>query len=204
MIEAAREPGGSHACCRHGPERPQRYTQPAEAPRALHHANQLSETDVTKVIRKVILAKREDKKPELKKIIENNEGEIKRQLTGTKLETIHEDDADYSPDYPILPVRKRFWERVLRSFDQTGTQSQLRNQLSVAHQATVHRRQATVAVSADFIYPQLKPNLISTGVAREYADMIDKLGDGSSKVSLSRICSLVFLINRLPREAALT
>ena len=168
---------------------------------------QLSETDVTKVIRKVILAKREDKKPELKKIIEKNEGEIKRQLTGTKLETIHEDDADYSPDYPILPVRKRFWERVLRSFDQTGTQSQLRNQLSVAHQATVHTADKPLGhvVSADFIYPQLKPNLLSTGVMqREYADMIDKLDDGSSEGQLkSRICSLVFLINRLPREAAL-
>ena len=168
---------------------------------------QLSETDVTKVIRKVILAKREDKKPELKQLIEKNEGEIKRQLSGTKLETIHEDDADYSPDYPILPVRKRFWERVLRSFDQTGTASQLRNQLSVAHQATVHTAEKPLGhvVSADFIYPAIKPDLLSSGVMqREYADMIDRLDDGTELGSLkSRICSLVFLINRLPRESAL-
>jgi hypothetical protein len=168
---------------------------------------QLSDTDVTKVIRKVILAKREDKKPEIKTLIEKNEGEIKRQLNGTKLETIHEDDADYSPDYPILPVRKRFWERVLRSFDQTGTASQLRNQLSVAHQATVHTADKPLGnvIAADFIYTQIKPDLLSSGVMqREYADMIDKLDNGTEEGILkSRICSLVFLINRLPREAAL-
>ena len=166
---------------------------------------QLSETDVTKVIRKVILAKREDKRPELNQVIQINEGEIKRQLANTKLETIHEDDADYSPDYPILPVRKRFWERVLRSFDRTGTASQLRNQLSVAHQATVHTAEKPLGtvVSADFIYLQIKPDLLSSGVMqREYADMIDRLDDGSELGSLkSRICSLVFLINCLPREA---
>ena len=42
--------------------------------------------------------------------------------------------SPYFPqDYPILPVRRRFWENTLRVLDQTGTDSQLRNQLSMIH-----------------------------------------------------------------------
>ena len=52
-------------------------------------------------------------------------------LTGTKIEYRSEDDAAYVPDYPLLPVRWRFWEKVLRAVDMAGTAAQLRNQLEL-------------------------------------------------------------------------
>ncbi|MBP8235996.1 MAG: hypothetical protein KAY22_27290, partial [Rhizorhabdus sp.] len=42
---------------------------------------------------------------------------------GTKLEHATEDEAVMTSDYPLLPVRRRFWERVLRTIDTTGTVS---------------------------------------------------------------------------------
>ena len=44
---------------------------------------------------------------------------------------MQDDIQHFSQDYPILPVRRRFWENTLRVLDQTGTESQLRNQLSM-------------------------------------------------------------------------
>lgn len=39
----------------------------------------------------------------------------------TKLEHAPEDETFLTSDYPLLPVRRRFWERVLRTIDTTGT-----------------------------------------------------------------------------------
>ena len=38
-------------------------------------------------------------------------------LTGTKIEYRSEDDVAYVADYPLLPIRRRFWEKVLRAVD---------------------------------------------------------------------------------------
>jgi hypothetical protein len=34
-------------------------------------------------------------------------------------------------DYPLLPVRRRFWEHCFRQIDAAGTSSQLRSQLRI-------------------------------------------------------------------------
>ena len=60
----------------------------------------LKDNDVEKVVRTVVLQKREDKKPDIKQLIARNEGEITRQLKATKLATQSEDDLAYLPDYP--------------------------------------------------------------------------------------------------------
>lgn len=167
---------------------------------------QLSDTDVESVIRKVILQKKETAKPEIDRILKSHLGEISRQLRGTRIEYHRDDEKVMVADYPLLPVRRRFWEKVLRIVDTTGTVSQLRNQLKVIHEAA----QATAdkplghVVPADFIYEQISVNLIQTGViSKEMGEIIGRLaaGDADSKLK-SRILSLVLLIGKLPTEPA--
>ena len=167
---------------------------------------QLSDTDVESVIRKVILQKKEAAKPEIDTMLKSHLGEISRQLRGTRIEYHRDDEKVMVADYPLLPVRRRFWEKVLRIVDTTGTVSQLRNQLKVIHEAA----QATAdkplghVVPADFIYEQISVNLIQTGViSKEMGEIIGRLaaGDEDSKLK-SRILSLVLLIGKLPTEPA--
>ena len=165
---------------------------------------QLSDTDVESVIRKVILQKKASAKPQLEQVLQTHLGEISRQLRGTKIEHHQDDEKVMLADYPLLPVRRRFWERVLRIVDTTGTVSQLRNQLKVIHEAA----QATAdqplghVVPADFIYNQISVNLLQTGViSKEIAETIGRLsaGDADDKLK-SRILGLVLLIGKLPSD----
>lgn len=165
---------------------------------------QLSDTDVEAVIRKVITAKKPDKASVIKKIVSDHEGEITRHLTGTKIEYRSEDDSAYVPDYPLLPIRRRFWERVLRAVDVAGTAAQLRNQLGIVY-ASVRKyanHSAETVVGGDFIYWDKATDLLQNGILQPKIDeMIRKMDDGSLDGRLSaRICALVFLINKLPRE----
>jgi len=166
---------------------------------------QLSDTDVEAVIRKVITAKRPDKIATIKQAVSAHEGEITRHLTGTKIETRAEDDAVYVADYPLLPVRRRFWEKVLRAVDVAGTAAQLRNQLGIVYESVraYADRPVETVVGGDSIYWVKATDLLQTGILQPKIDeMIRKLDDGSADGRLSaRICALVFLINKLPREA---
>lgn len=165
---------------------------------------QLSDTDVEAVIRKVITAKKPDKTSSIKTMISAHDGEITRHLRGTKLEYRSEDEAAYIPDYPLLPVRRRFWERVLRSVDVAGTAAQLRNQLGIVYESVraYSDRSVETVVGGDFIYWVKATDLLQTAVLQPKIDeMIRKLDDGNADGKLSaRICALVFLINKLPRE----
>jgi hypothetical protein len=167
-------------------------------------AVQLSDTDVEAVIRKVITAKKPDKTPVIQQIVSTYQGEITRHLAGSKIESRSEDDAAYVPDYPLLPVRRRFWERVLRAVDAAGTAAQLRNQLGIVY-ASVRAyadRPVETVVGGDFIYWEKATDLLQTGILQPKVDeMIRKLHGGGANDQLgARICALVFLINKLPRE----
>lgn len=94
---------------------------------------ELSDADVEAVIRQVILAKKPEAKAPIEQIMQINLGEIARHLAGTTIGHRQDDIPFFPQDYPILPVRRRFWENTLRVLDQTGTDSQLRNQLSMTH-----------------------------------------------------------------------
>lgn len=165
---------------------------------------QLSDTDVESVIRKVILQKKESAKPELDQVIKGHLGEISRQLRGTAIEYHRDDEKIMVADYPLLPVRRRFWERVLRIVDTTGTVSQLRNQLKVIHEAA----QATAdkplghVVPADFIYDQISVSLMQTGViSKEVSEVIGRFAAGDDRDKLkARILSLILLIGKLPTD----
>ena len=90
-----------------------------------HVKIELSDADVETVIRKIVLAKRADKVGQLEKLLEKCSGEISRHLVETKIGPRPEDEEVLTVDYPLLPVRRRFWERVLRAVDRGGTAGQL-------------------------------------------------------------------------------
>ena len=166
---------------------------------------QLSDTDVESVIRKIILQKKPSAVGNVEAILKDNLGEISRHLRGTKVEYTQNDEAVMSADYPILPVRRRFWEKVLRIVDATGTVSQLRNQLKVVHEATKVTADKTLGhvVTGDFIYGQIAPNLLQTGViSKDVYETIARLASGNEDEQLqSKILALAFLIGKLPTEA---
>ena len=163
----------------------------------------LKDNDVDKVVRTVVLQKRDDKKPDIKQLIAKNEGEITRQLKATKLATQSDDDLAYIPDFPLLPVRRRFWEKVLHSVDSTGTNAQMRTQLRVVHEACCACANAELGavVPGDFLYDQIANDLVTSGeMQKRFQEIIEQQKTKPDGALRSRICALVFLINKLPRE----
>lgn len=165
----------------------------------------LSDTDVEAVIRKIVLAKRPDRIADVARTLDEHSGEIARHLAGTRIGYTAADEADLVRDYPLLPVRRRFWERALRAVDRAGTAGQLRTQLRVVYEAVkdVAERPLGWVVPADYLYDQLDHELLSTGVLLRVVrdDIIEKQRDGSPDGQLrARLCALIYLIGKLPRE----
>ncbi len=165
---------------------------------------ELTDTDVEAVTRKVILAKKPDKVSAVKEKLNSCAGEISRQLSSTSIAARSSDDRFLVDDYPILPVRRRFWEHVARGVDATGTTGLLRAQLRMIHDALQECAELPVGsvVPADFMFDQLQTNLVQQGVLlRELDERIRGLKDGTPEGELAaRICGLVFLIRKLPTE----
>ncbi|HEX7021354.1 MAG TPA: BREX system P-loop protein BrxC, partial [Trueperaceae bacterium] len=162
---------------------------------------ELSDADVDAVIRKVILAKKPDAIDDIKKVMDTNLGEISRHLAGTTLGHQQEDVPFFAQDYPILPVRRRFWEHTLRVLDPTGTDSQLRNQLSLVHkviQTNVDEPLGHV-IPADYLYFDTADRLLQARLLpRKVHEKTMSWRKGSADQQLmARACGLVFLINKL-------
>ena len=166
---------------------------------------ELSDSDVETVTRRVVLAKKADKRTAIEDTLAAHAGEITRQLSGTRIAASAEDRDIVVDDYPLLPVRRRFWEHVLRAVDLPGTASQLRTQLKIVHEAVRQsaEEQLGTVVPADFIFEQVSPDLRKTGVLlREIDETIRHLDDGTADGRLAqRLCGLVFLVRKLPMEA---
>lgn len=165
---------------------------------------QLEDTDVDKVIRKVILQKKESAKPAVQTIVDDNLGEISRHLRGSTIEHHRDDEKWIVPDYPLLPVRRRFWERILPALDRTGSGSQLRNQLRVVHEALkmTAEKELGYVVPADFLYDQISTNLLQTGVISKdiYETISRKRGGNDDEQLQGRLLALILLISKLPAE----
>lgn len=163
----------------------------------------LKDNDVEKVVRTVVLRKKPEKKQEIEELISKHSGEISRQLKSTKIATRPEDQDAYVQDYPLLPVRRRFWEHVLHSIDVTGSAAQMRTQLRVTHEAcrSVADEPIGTVIPADFLYEQIATDLVMTSVmSKPFQELIEQQKKESDGILRSRICSLVFLINKLPRQ----
>lgn len=165
---------------------------------------QLEDTDVDAVIRKVILQKKESKKQNVQDVVNDNLGEISRHLRGSTIEHNKDDEQWMVPDYPLLPIRRRFWERILPALDRTGTGSQLRNQLRVVHEALkiTANKELGYVVPADFLYDQISTNLLQTGViSKDIYETISRKRAGNEDEQLQgRLLSLILLISKLPAE----
>ena len=162
---------------------------------------ELSDADVDAVIRKVILAKKADAISPLEKDMQVNIGEISRHLSGTTIGHYQDDARFFAQDYPILPVRRRFWENTLRVLDPTGTDSQLRNQLSMIHKAIQTNLDAALGnvIEGDYIYFDSADKLLQTRILpRKVHEKTMSWIKGSEDQQLTaRACGLVFLINKL-------
>ena len=164
----------------------------------------LSDVDVEKVVREVVLRKTPDKVASVKSVLDSASGEIDRHLAGTRIGTQPIDAQDRVADYPILPVRRRLWERMLRSVDSAGTAGQLRTQLRIVHDTTreVAEKPLGAVAPADAIYWQVETEMLQSAILpRDVATMIRELDDGTEDGKLrSRLCALIFMIGKLPRD----
>ncbi len=165
---------------------------------------ELSDSDVETVIRTIVLAKKQDKVQILREMFEKHSGEISRHLADTRIGPRNEDKDDFVPDYPLLPVRLRFWERALRAADMEGSSAQLRSQLRVILEATKQTAEKPIGnvVPSDFIFDQKASDMINSAfLHNEVYHLIKEQDDGTDEGKLrSRLCKLIFLINKLPRE----
>ncbi len=165
----------------------------------------LSDTDVETVTRKVLLQKKPKAVSDVRAVLDAHAGEVSRELSGTRISECPEDRDIIVEDYPLLPVRRRFWEHCFRVVDAEGTQSQLRSQLGIIHDAVAKQsnRALGAVIPADELYDQLAPEMVNKAVlSRELNERLLRLKSGTPEGNLAyRICGLVFLIGRLPRES---
>ena len=167
----------------------------------------LEDRDIERVIREVILRKNETKLPALDNVLDQARAEIDRQLQGTKIGPRSEDMQILAADYPLLPTRRRLWERVLRSVDSAGLAGQLRTQLRIVHDETrdVAQRELGVVIPADRIYKHLETDMLNSSMLlKEVSLRINELNNGTEEGTLqSRLCAMIFLIEQLPKEGVL-
>lgn len=167
---------------------------------------QLSDADVETVTRKVLLRKQPTALTPIAELLDTHAGEVSRQLQGTKIGERLEDKAIIVEDYPLLPVRRRFWEHCFRQVDTAGTQSQLRSQLRIIHDCVAKLTTESLGrlIPGDDLYDALAPEMVTTGaLPREINERIVALGkDGTKEGRLQqRVCGLVFLIGQLPTDS---
>ena len=165
---------------------------------------ELQDTDVEQVTREVVLKKKPTAEAGLKKLLDDHSGEIERQLASTKIAFSGRDRGLLVQDYPILPVRRRFWERVLRAVDKAGTGAQLRNQLWVVHDAVKQTAEWPLGnvVGGAFIYDaSVKSSALKSGtLLQEISETIAKQKNEEDGELRYQICALIFLVGQLPHN----
>nr|MDA8228811.1 BREX system P-loop protein BrxC [Desulfitobacterium hafniense] len=95
-------------------------------------------------------------------------------------------------------------EYMLRVLDQTGTDSQLRNQLSMVHRAAQTNLELDLGnvIPADFLYFDLADKLLQARILprKVHEKTMVWRDQGETEQLMARACGLVFLINRLTRN----
>jgi hypothetical protein len=161
----------------------------------------LRDNDVEKVVRKVVLEKKPEHQTAIDGLFKNHSGEVSRQLKSTKIATVNDDNDVYNADYPLLPVRRRFWQSVLNSTDQSGTLAQMRTQLRVTHEAVkaVADKDLGSVIPGDFLYDEIAGTLVISGaMQKRFQEIIDEQSEKEDGELRRRICATVFMINKLP------
>src|SRR5439155_7554520 len=129
-------------------------------------AVELQDTDAEHVTREVVLKKKVSMEQPLRTFLEAHSGEIERHLSSTKIAFTTRDRSLLVQDYPLLPARRRFWERVLRAVDKAGTGAQLRTQLWIVYDAVQQTADLALGnvVSAAFLLEHIKTKVLQSGV----------------------------------------
>jgi hypothetical protein len=164
----------------------------------------LSDAEVEQVTRKVLLHKKPASVARGPQAARRQRRRRSRgNLQGTRIGEVVEDRAVIALDYPLLPVRRRFWENCFRQIDAAGTHSQLRSQLRIIYDAIkkIAGRPLGAVVPGDELFEALAPEMVNTGVLlREINERIIQVGKSDGALA-QRVCGLVFLIGKLKRES---
>lgn len=164
----------------------------------------LQDRDLDRVVRSVVLRKRPDRAKEVAAVLDDASGEVSRQLAGSGIAPTGADADVLVADYPLLPARRRLWERFLRAVDTSGKAGQLRTQMRVVLDATseIAGRELGVAIPADRIYDEQESALQQSGALPAVtAQLIAELAkDGADGPLASRVAKAVYIIGKLPSE----
>ena len=132
-------------------------------------------------------------------------GEISRQIHGSRLAHRQEDAEDAILDWPLLPSRRRVWERILRALDRTGLLGTLRTQMAVALASArqMADRPLGHAVPGDFLYSRFAEEAFAAGeLPEETRARIIRLQEGGSPEKLqARVLMLVYMLGLIQRDA---
>ena len=164
---------------------------------------ELQDTDVEQVTRELVLKKKPSAEEPLTALLEAHSGEIERHLASSKIAPSARDRGIVVRDYPLLPVRRRFWERVLRAVDKTGTGAQLRTQLWIVYDAVEKTADLPLGnvVDAAFIFDHIQSRVLQSGVLlQEISETIAKQVHEEDGLLRFRLCALIFLIGQLPHD----
>ena len=108
-------------------------------------------------------------------------------------------------DWPLLPSRRRVWERVLRVLDRSGMAGALRTQMAVALESArlVAGKPLGHAVPADFLYTRFADEAFAAGeLPEETRARITKLREGSEAEQLqARVLMLVYMLGLIQGDA---
>ncbi|MGH7089282.1 MAG: BREX system P-loop protein BrxC [Stellaceae bacterium] len=165
----------------------------------------LGEADMDAVIRKTVLRKSANGRDAVRAMLGAHAGEISRQIHGSRLAHRQEDAEDAILDWPLLPSRRRVWERILRALDRTGLLGTLRKQMAVALAAArlMADRPLGHAVPADFLYSRFAEEAFSAGeLPEETRARIIRLREGGPPEKLqARVLMLVYMLGLIQRDA---
>ena len=165
----------------------------------------LGEADVDAVIRKTVLRKKTSSEKPIRSMLDTNAGEISSHLRGSCLAHTVQDDNEAVLDWPLLPSRRRVWERILRELDRTGLGGTLRGQLRTTLDAARSYGDKPLghAVPVDFLYGRFSTEAYNAGLLPgETRNRIETLRGGPETDQLkARILMLVYMLGRIAAEA---
>lgn len=165
----------------------------------------LGEADMDSVIRKTVLRKSGPGADNVHAMLDSRAGEISRQLRGSRVAHRAEDNGDAVLDWPLLPSRRRVWERVLRVLDRSGMAGALRTQMAVALESARVVANAPLghAVPADFLYTRFADDAFAAGeLPEETRARITKLREGNDAERLqARVLMLVYMLGLIQGDA---
>ena len=165
----------------------------------------LGEADVDAVIRKTVLRKKSSSEKPIRSMLDTNAGEISSHLRGSRLAHTVQDDNEAVLDWPLLPSRRRVWERILRELDRTGLGGTLRGQLRTTLDAARSYGDKPLghAVPVDFLYGRFSTEAYNAGLLPgETRNRIETLRGGPETDQLkARILMLVYMLGRIAPEA---